>query len=552
MPTALITIDETIQSIIRPSIIDITDQIKTITGINKDIHIIFPGEGNSAIQPGSVIGDHDRSPSFHGHNQISIEAEWEYDYPSINTTAVAQYDQVPCFQDLKLGVTIKPVRVSVNFVITFKYRNTSKTSANRWRDDIRTRVSHMRDVNLHKLHYHYLFPNPYIKLIKHIYDLRESQGGYKETFETYFEEHSHAGLTVLTDLIGEHSRAAIKETQSRVIGLFDFEGIPEKITKDDGNMWENTFTYKFSMDVPISFTALYPIVIHNQLIDPYFISDISVTKDVTNTPKEFSYSLGALEHFSCTDFTIGQIKRNEHITFPPEDYFEPKRKISSTVPILTLLTLKDIKQPKLLLNINDIDPLEIDEEIIKFITESEYQYVTKPYNSIFLFSLYQGDDLISGNNVVLTPNLDLYCETELDVRKRYHVKFSIINDISVLSPDALKRLRKYPAMFAFYLYNIYGEDIKHLSNFYSENDIDAHAIFSNASVNKLSSFDELMSLKSDDYVSDLLFMRLRRDAELINRLKFQSLHGIAAGSQTTMRTVMTGWIISHKSKDLKN
>ena len=40
-------------------------------------------------------------------------------------------------------------------------------------------------------------------------------------------------------------------------------------------------------------------------------------------------------------------------------------------------------------------------------------------------------------------DLNIYNEVTLDYRKVYHVRLSIVTDLSLLTPDALDRLRKH-------------------------------------------------------------------------------------------------------------
>ena len=62
----------------------------------------------------------------------------------------------PIFKDTKLGVYLTPVYSKTNVTINFKYRTPSKTEAMRWRDDMRNKLSQMRDMKVDVVADYYL------------------------------------------------------------------------------------------------------------------------------------------------------------------------------------------------------------------------------------------------------------------------------------------------------------------------------------------------------------------------------------------------------------
>lgn len=530
MPIAMMTLDEMTQSVIRPVIIDIVDQIRLITKLPKNTPLIFPGDIGISKQPGSAVEDIGREAKFSSTEHVFIEAEWEHDMPSINTTAIAHLEHLPLFNDTKLNFVIKPIYSTVNFRLNLTYKTNSKTNALRWRDDVRVNVSNMRDMNVHDVSYHYLIPYPILDLIKHIHSLREKQAGYGDSLSNYVQRSAPGSLTVITDAVGKNKRLAVKETQTRILGLFDFEGQPEKPQRGDHEQWTITIGYKFSLEVPTSIIALYPLSVHNQLIDYKYIESINLQPNLSGINKVGSKSVFSFNEIETQVLLQKEIDEDKPILYPPDDYFKPINWPFKAAEILTMLTLISPNDKRFLLDLNDIDPLEIEPSILKYIKEQEYSFCTKPYSSIFLFSLFEDGQLISGNNISLNQKLELSLTVDGEIRRCYHVRFSIITDISILDNIVFERLKCYPEILAFWLSSVFGEAItKH--DYYNE---------------------LLLVIKNEECIKELLLMKLLYIARKINEGydPYTNLpYNRNRGYQSVMKTVQTSWIIAFRKEN---
>jgi hypothetical protein len=99
------------------------------------------------------------------------------------------------------------------------------------------------------------------------------------------------------------------------------------------------------------------------------------------------------------------------------------------------------------LDFKDLGELAIEEDIFQFMKESEAPYMCKPHMSIFNISLYRGDSLIEHGALSCNGDLEVYLANDPKIRLEHRVRFSIVADLSLLHPDALARLKKWPWIF---------------------------------------------------------------------------------------------------------
>ncbi len=448
MPNIVMTIPETVQSISRPVIYEVIEQVKDITKMPKNIRVIFPGDTDGVAQQGTTIDNKDRNSIFLSNEYLVIQVDEDYDENSFATTAVTQSEQIPVFADPKLGVYIKPVYSTTKVTINFKYRTNSKTQALRWRDDIRFHISQMRDVNLHELEYHYLLPKPYLVLLKEIHRLRENVAGYGQDFAGYLYANATTQMTEIGNEAGSNSELGVGEKQIRVLGMFDFDGMPEKPEKENENgSWVISFGYKFSFEKPIACDMTYPIMIHNQLLDPQYVTFNTSAYSLDNQQKSYSASFEALTTFEAQKQIEKYVNTDPIIRLPEHDEFIPEGYPPATVAVFYALCEVDINDKRALLNLNELGPIVIDKDIMDFIQQSEWPYLTKLYKSFFHVELYRSMKQASDSAITIDSNLNISSVDELDLRVNNRIRFSMVTNLNMIRPEAFDRLRKFPKAF---------------------------------------------------------------------------------------------------------
>lgn len=449
MPIVNLTLPETSQSISRPIIFDIINQVQEITKISKDSKIIFPGDAEQMSNPGSTIDDvGSRFPTFSGGRYTFIEVTETPDEGSVSTRAVNRPEHIPVFIDELLGVEITPIYESTNVTISFRYTTNSKTEAKRWKDDMVMKISQLRDINLHHITYHYLLPNPILSLLHEVYTKRESIAGYGETLEEYILKHSTERLTFMGNLTGEEKRLSISEKQIRIIGRYDFDAMPDELEKDNETArWTVTFGYTFSYEKPTACNVRYPVMVHNQLLDPEYVEFYGKGEGLDKVSKSFPLSLSAMHSFEVETIMNNRMEHDVYIRIPTFDDFITRNIPVGTGTVLTALLEVDVEDKRTLLNLRELGDIALDEDILEFIEKSEYPYVNQLYKSIIHISLYRNQELTYHDNISCDNNLNIKAKDELNLRNNHRVRFSLVIDISLLTKEAIERLKKYPKAF---------------------------------------------------------------------------------------------------------
>lgn len=446
MPNISLTLSDIAQSVSRPMVLGIAAQVQDKTKIPRDAKVFFPGDIQKMRTAGSDIDtEPGRRAIFNTDRYIFIEVEEALDNEAIGTTAVSRDEQIPVFMDPGLGVYVTPVYATVQVTINFQYRTPSKNEAHKWLQDIRMRLSMLRDVDVHSIPYHYRLPGPALEVLKEVYDKREAVAPYGQTFAEYFTLHATPRLTVIGDLTGQHKELAISETQGRIIGLYGFEGVPEKPSRDDSTAtYQVSFSYKFNYEQPIGVNLRYPVMVHNQLLNPEFIEFPYEEGDLNKTFKSFSQSMHAMHAFETDTQVNAKYWGDLSLTIPPYDDFTTPEKLNRSAPVFTLLCEVDSSDKRTLFNLGDLGEYGINDEVLEFIRLSEYSHMTKAYTSILQLELYRGQHRSSSSSLVVDADLNVRSSVPLDLRQSHRVRLSLVTDLTLLTQSAIRRLMAYP------------------------------------------------------------------------------------------------------------
>lgn len=445
MPKIYLPLPETDTSVVRPIVFDIVRGLLEITQIPESTPIYYKGQTSTIAQKGSTLqsGDTRDNTKLASNSFVTIEVTETYMEDALSSTAISQYEHPPIFHDHSLRISIKPIYIHNEYTVTFRYQDKSKIQAQRWRNDIRMKISHLRDINIHTATYHFVMPLEIMRLLQEIYKHREAVEPYNQTFNTYFDSFATTKFTTVSNLDGSSQVQAVKETQTRIQGIFDFVSGPDEPALDtESQTYVSEITYKFWFDKPIGCHISYPVMIHNQLIDTSFIPRDG--EDLEKHDMLYSHSLNALHHMENMEI----MKRADYdfkvVNIPPYDDFAPDNYPPDTVPLCHALCQIDPNDKKYVLDLNDLGEYEIDPDIMVLMKDQEFTFMTKPYQSLFQFSLYRWQHLTDDKQVFIDSNLKLYSKEPLDLRTNHYVRFSLVSDLNVLPVPALKRLRSHP------------------------------------------------------------------------------------------------------------
>lgn len=448
MNTINIPIRDLLNTVERPIVFDIIRKVQDISGVSSKTTVRYYGEDAKAAQWNSRLTKSDDTHNLWPHvENLTIEVEEDFNTDQMWAVAAKRPDVPFIFLDKELGVYIKPVYSSQLVNIHFKYKARDRNQAIRWRNEIRTRTAMHRDINMHEITYSYHLPEQYLDILDAIYTCRSKVAGYNDTVEEWFGKCVTERITRVTNLAGTSAVLAVAERQTQIQGFFDFEGVPDKPNKeDDHEVWTIEFNYKFWYDKPINTVCHYPTVIHQQLLDKKYRFNHKAYS-VQEQFKSYSSSGEDFAHFQIDNQNLRALA-NQGLTIPDFDQFVPNSIVPSTLRVCTVLNLITEADRRTLFNLKELGDYNLHKDILDFMEQSEYPFMGVAFQSIFVLSLYENENIQPDGCLVVDSQLNITSTYDLDLRKTYRVRLSMVGDMQRLTKAALERLKRFPAAFA--------------------------------------------------------------------------------------------------------
>jgi hypothetical protein len=428
-------------SVTRPVVLDIARQLLEITGLPADTTIQYPDSDEPNYQPGSTLDPAQDTNTFGAGTNLYLTVEEKTIPEAILSTAVHYPDANWVYADPEVYAFMRPVYSATDFLINIQFRSTDRDAAQAWSNDIKNRLSTLRDVFVHAVSYSYLIPDDHIQVIKEIHRLRENVAPYGQTWEQYTAEKFSNKLRPVSNLSGEQQAWAVAETQDRVQGYFEFSDGPEEGSKQNDNAsWTISLSYKFRFDKPTSTYLEYPLVIHNQLLGKKF-------RQTAPAPREFdrqqrpSLSIEAMQAFE-TNYHVDWRGRTG-VSIPDFDEFIPSQNsiIPSTTRLITGLALVDPDNPTALLDLTQLGTKYSLTDGVKAFMRREYQYLAKPGLSILNVSVYRGQYLMDQGDYWVDENLVVTLKDTPNLRHTFHVRIALFERPRLLPTAAKERMR---------------------------------------------------------------------------------------------------------------
>lgn len=445
MPMLTGSLDDTEQSIMRPAIQDVVRQLKDITKLPTDTHVLFTGDVAAAIQRGSVVKEVDRRPTLPNSKKVTITVEEQPDEEQILANAVGNQGRPALFYDAALGIVLNTLYRWTTLKIDIKFQSSSRTEVSSWYHQMTLAVAQGRRALIHDLRYQYSVPWNVLSLLEILHFLREQKGGYGEDFLTYLTTHTDPGLTLAGDIAGKNAMLAIAERQVRVLGTFDFAPLPEKPERDaDHGTYQVSFSYTVLYQKPYAYRLHYPVMVHNQLIPEEFVTNGSIYPNELSQSTQYSASAQALQPFEAATRFKRYLDQFEYFRLPNFDDFRPKEVPPATGTILIALCSYSEETPTELINLNNLGEVALDPDVLAFLTGGEYAFLKTLYESFLHVSVYCNEALLPATAYEITEDLLVRLIEPFDVRKSYRVRLGVALDIYRLTDAAGERLKAAP------------------------------------------------------------------------------------------------------------
>lgn len=437
MPEFSQTIPEIRESVIRPVVYAVIEDIMAVTGIDRKRTYIEIKSPYGTIQvPGSDY-QNTHPDKLNVDDKIVIEISEEYDPASAGSTPVFYPEHLVIFKDAPLRVTMKPVYHTIKMTMSVKYVSQDRFTVSNWIRTIRNRA--VRDANNPRLFgadYHYPIPMEFMVVLLKLHAMRESVAGYGVSLGEWFKECFTPKMTVLANVAGKGSTYAIRENQIGIMGMFDFEDQPPASeTEDKGGPYTSSFEYTVYYDRPESVAIRYPLMIHNQLVEPKLRSTQKPTYFDT-VPQENSMSYDLFSKF--TSHRDGGLPYSGYPGLPIP-YFDEWLPNPSTFKngfrnSVRFMVQVDPQNPRDLLSLTQLGEWVLKPDVLAYMRKNPSNMLI-PHQSLFHIELHEWDSLVSNDRLTISPDLDIRTTFDLNVRNNYHLVIHVLTDLSRLPDD---------------------------------------------------------------------------------------------------------------------
>lgn len=411
---------------------------------SKDIKISYLGDSQVELEAGSYIDskDEDHGVRYANYGKVTIEVSEEENPDHILSMSSIRENEQPLIEDKHLDLVIKP-DYSVKLVtIDFKYRAASENAANDWANNILRRLNQSISYLPHEIDYDIMLNQEFLSLCYELYTKQETVAGFGIGFKEWFDNATIAPYTVQSTLDGDETAISFSQIAATVFGSFDIVKKPEIKRDAELNVYETSLTYTFEYCKPHSLIAKYPLVVHNQTINPIWIN----TKALYDTRKYPGYRSNVQKHFE------GVLKRNrvnsryEAIVTPHFDDWDAERRIDAMS--LVFRTMCKVKQDDLtkVVNLRELGSYKLTDTYLNQIEKYREEVARRSFWFIHV-AVYENDRLMSESDVYIDEELNVRTRNPMSLRNTYRFALYFLTDYSLLTDSSIDKMLHEPEYF---------------------------------------------------------------------------------------------------------
>lgn len=435
------------ETITRPVLISVTNDIKKMLGIGHDVFTFFDPEEKlkrSKNELGEVIHNNTQYEEY----ALAELEEVSEDNNELDLTVIRP-ETYPIYEDTEIGAKISTITHRRRFNINFTYRNKSKSAVMAMANKLKLGSSSDGYYRRHEIEYSYTIPYYVLELISHFNDLRNKrlEDIEKLEFEDYITKTFDDRVTVGATHDAQPGKVsiAIREAIVHLEGYITDSVHDLKPEYDEAETnWTLSFGYTITFDKPVALLLDYQLLVWNSLIDARFRT-FDKQENPTNRA-HYNKSMGSVSMLSVGHPIFHTRPRKEYFTIPIEDERMNILDVSYLTRMFSVMCVVDPDDPTLLFNIDEIPNYKFKPSILNLLRTSEYSHVGVPYGSLIFISLFDGKNELSfTNRVTMSKDGTLRSTLPLNIKKTYRVMFSVLNDLELLHNDSKKRIEKYIA-----------------------------------------------------------------------------------------------------------
>lgn len=458
MPVACIPLEETNRTILSAAYFSIIqDVIRRINIPYGTLIAMHKGMEINRTDNFSNMTTEQRAnlPSTVSERKVIVTVNENYNEDALTTTAVSYKDTAPIFVDPTIDASVYPVYVTSDVTLEIKFTTPSKTEAQRLRDDLRIKLSQMRNIEHHAVEYDILLPEIVSDFIADLHQLKSRL--HPSELSEYFRTFSTKRVHLITDTARlDNAAIAVRERQGRIVGVFDFNPMPDVVEEDvDQNTYRLTVPYKMTLEVPRAMCIDYPPTVCNRPMPSKYlkwIQDAKVkSREESVRNRTYTQSLSVLSHFEAHRQLEYRIDNKLPLNVPLWDTFPVRQGHPACMLTATFLTGVDESDRRTLFNLREIPDFYMDEVFLKCLEDGEREFVTQPYRSLFYFGLHYPGRYYDADILEILPDLTVRSKVDLPLEKTTRIGFSVCVDPTFVSKENQRRWIKNRPMILMYL-----------------------------------------------------------------------------------------------------
>lgn len=458
MPKYVIPIPRVFETVTRPLIKKVTEEVCVQFNIPKKTEFVFYGQAAGIpIRNSTIDSERDNGLRLNTEGRITVQYEEEVTNPFEVT--VLRPNQRFIFLDESLHIWLKPVFVPMKMTLNFEYIAKDKNSAQQWRQQAQMNSYRMASQFNIDADFHYNIPNPVAMQLVRLYALREhSQEPLNESLAKWFRRCYSPNMTVLSDVAGKRTAHAIAVKLLGVHVVVDMQHDIAPVEKDnDAGNWKTSFSVTLWYDRPDDIVMVYPLMVHNQLIPKKYREDNPVSlHDRSYFDGNRSLHLSDLQAFETRRNTRHIDRFTSGIKLPRFDDWIHTHQLRYHACMNTILIGLMPDDPRWVFTFDDamLGDYAFKDVAIPYMKTSGQSMVI-PYDSVFHISVHEWSDVLHGDTLIVDKDLKLSSTKDLDYKKMYHVVMTLLCDLSHLSDKGWDDLLEHPEFWDEYVDAVY-------------------------------------------------------------------------------------------------
>lgn len=466
MPHSIIDSHDKYQTMIRPAIIQVCDDIKQVSGIPNETEIIYLGYSDQKVNRDTAMGDvGHRGVDFSHKNYLLVESDISYQDASYYSGQPYLSTYSPIFHDKSNKINLSPIYHIVDIKLSLRYMTEDRPAAYGWEAEMRRKIGQSILGKLHRLEYTFPVPLKHLATLNYLHGLIYPSEEPEKSFSKWLGDIAEDQITVLVNQAGETPLLAVNQVQLGVLGTWEINPTPSLEKTESGDKYTVSFNYNFHFDVVGSTMLTYPIMVNNVVISDRYRRNCKFEDPlVLGEPGLYIWATDRLRPATTPKYPT------ELVILPCFDEWRVKYAPMRTSSLYTAMIVINDESPTDVMNLAELgDDYALAGWVISMLTLF-HDKLTFPGQSPFIAQIYRNDHWMDVDTYVVDGVLNVVTNEPMIHENIYHVRLAVYTDLTLLSEHAINKLLVYGEL-TIELLKLLGRGIEPLPTIASDGSI---------------------------------------------------------------------------------